>query len=383
VSPLRVHYLLRLEPGETPERRALDLAREQSVEIVEGAAPAAAEARSVGRVAALAPAADGRFRATIDFPEALVGGELPQLVNVLWGNVSLQRGVRLDRIEWPPALLARFGGPTHGVAGLRALCGISARRPLAATALKPVGLSAAELARRAAECARGGIDLVKDDHGVADQAWAPFRERVLRVAEAVGEANAATGGATLYAPNLTGPADRMEERLAVLAEAGVRAALVAPLLVGLDTVRALAARSGLLLVAHPTFALSPAAGDGGLAPEVLFGDLFRLAGADVVVFPNAGGRFPFTYGECRAIETRLGAAMGRLAPAALMLGGGVDRARLEEWIPRYGPDLVWLVGGSLYARDDVETAARELAACVRRVAPGEPEHEIGGVRAAT
>jgi len=369
VSGLRVHYRLRLAAGEDAEQRAGHLAREQSVEIAEGAAPAEAEARSIGRVATVGAEGDGRWRVVVDYPLSTLGGELPQLLNVLWGNVSLQSGVRVEAVEWPPELLARFRGPACGVAGLRALCRAEGR-PLTATALKPVGLTTRELARRAAECARGGIDIVKDDHGVADQEWSPFRERVLQVAELVRRANRANGGSTLYVPNLTGPVDRLAERLETLAEAEVRAALVAPALLGFDTVRALADSSGLALVAHPAFAGSLAGSEHGLAPALLFGDLFRLAGADVVVFPNAGGRFPYGYDDCRAIAGRLGAPLGALAPSFLMLGGGVDRARLEHWIPRYGADTIWLVGGSLYARADLRAAAAEMVDAVRRIPAG-------------
>jgi hypothetical protein len=53
----------------------------------------------------------------------------------------------------------------------------------------------------------------------------------------------------------------------------------------------------------------------------------------------------------------------------LMLGGGVDLARLTTWIPRYSVDTIWLVGGSLYARADLAAAAAELAAAARRVRP--------------
>ena len=369
MSRLRARYELRLATGESAEARALDLAREQTVELPAGVAAAEREAASVGAVESVAEVAPGVHAATIAYPLAALGeADLLQLVNVLWGNVSLQRDARLLAVEWPRELLARFPGPALGVAGLRALCGVE-RRPLTATALKPLGLAPRELARLAGECARGGIDLVKDDHGLADQEWAPFRERVLAVAGEIARANRATGGRTLYVPNLTGPVDRLEERLETLREAGVRAALVAPLLVGLDAVRALAAASGLALVAHPAFAGSLAGGTSGLALELLFGDLFRLAGADAVVFPNAGGRFPFGYDDCRRIAGRLAAPLGELAPSFLMLGGGIDAARLAAWIPRYSADTIWLVGGSLYARADLRSAAREMAELVRRVAP--------------
>jgi len=372
VKRLVVRYELRLAAG-TPaadaERRAEHLAREQTVEIPAGVVAAELEAESIGRVERIREA-DGRFDAEISYPLAAIGDDLPQLVNVLWGNVSLQRDVRLAAIDWPDEILARFPGPALGVAGLRRLCAAHGR-PLTATALKPLGLGVRELARLAADCALGGIDLVKDDHGLADQEWAPFRERVLVVHEHVERANRMTGGSTVYAPNLTGPVERMEERLETLREAGVKAALVAPLLVGLDAVRVLAASSGVALVAHPAFAGALAGAATGLAPEILFGDLFRLAGADAVVFPNVGGRFPWSYDDCRRIGARLGAPLGELRRSLLVLGGGIDAAKLGEWIPRYGVDTMWLVGGSLYARPDLRQGARELAEIAARTPPGE------------
>jgi ribulose-bisphosphate carboxylase large chain len=367
-APLVATYRLTLAAGEDPETRARHLAREQTVECPEGIAPAA-EARALGAVERVEDLGDGRYRVAVAYPLAATGGELTQLLNVLWGNVSLWSGVRLEEVEWPAELLARFRGPALGAAGLRSLCRAEPGRPLLATALKPLGSTVRELARRAADCARGGVDLIKDDHGLADQEWAPFRERVLACAGEVARANRATGGSTLYVPNLTGPADRLGERIETLVEAGCRAALVAPLLVGLDSVRALADSSRLALVAHPAFAGSFAAPERGIAPALLFGDLFRLAGADAVVFPNAAGRFPFTVDDCLAIERRLTARLGALAPSFLMLGGGIDAARLESWIPLYGPDTIYLIGGSLYARAAVVEGAAELAALVRRVRP--------------
>jgi S-methyl-5-thioribulose 1-phosphate isomerase len=374
-APLRVRYRLTPGPGVDPATRAGQLAREQTVECPEGLAPEA-EARASAVVEEVVER-DGGYDVTLALPLETTGRELLQLVNVLWGNASLQSDVRLDGVEWPGELLGHFAGPAFGVEGIRRLCAAAPGRPLLAAALKPLGSTPRELARRAAEAALGGVDLIKDDHGLADQSWAPFRERVLTVAEHVARANRAGGGATLYAPNLTGPVDRLAERLETLAEAGLRAALVAPLLLGLDAVRALAASSGLALVAHPAFAGSlvtgpgtgPDRAPGALPVGVLFGDLFRLAGADAVVFPHAGGRFPFALAECLALERHLAAPLGDLRRALPVLAGGIDAAALERVVPLYGADVVYLIGGSLFARPDVRGAAAELARLVRRVPP--------------
>ncbi|MDQ1349315.1 MAG: 2,3-diketo-5-methylthiopentyl-phosphate enolase [Acidobacteriota bacterium] len=363
---MRVHYELALAAGETAGGRASAIAREQTVEIPAGVAAAEIERRTIGVVAAVEEVGSRRARATIDYPWRELVSDLPQLVNLLYGNISLQRGIRIAGVDWPAELLRQFPGPAFGVAGLRELTGV-AGRPLLAGALKPVGLGVRELARLAGECARGGLDLIKDDHSLADQPSAPFRERVLTVAEHVARANRQGGRSCLYVPNLTGPVDRLGERLDDLRDAGVRAAMVAPLLLGLDTVRSLATAAsgaGIALIGHPAFAGSLVAPRQGLAPELLFGDLFRIAGCDVVIYPNAGGRFPFTLRDCRAIQGRLLAPLGGLRPAFAMVAGGIDAAKLERWLPEYAVDTIFLLGGSLLGRPDVAAAASELSALV-------------------
>ena len=98
-------------------------------------------------------------------------------------------------------------GPRFGRAGIRALLDV-ADRPLLGTALKPMGLSAADLADLAYQLALGGVDIIKEDHGLTDQPFAPFDERVPRCAEAVALANRQTGYRCLYVPNITAPAAR-------------------------------------------------------------------------------------------------------------------------------------------------------------------------------
>ncbi|HSM50635.1 MAG TPA: RuBisCO large subunit C-terminal-like domain-containing protein [Thermoanaerobaculia bacterium] len=358
-EPLGVIVDLALAAGESAEERAASIAREQTVELDLALVPETVRLAAAGRVEEVVPLGPRRARATLAFPLAAVGGELPQLLNLLFGNVSMQRGVRIAEVRWPAALLASFRGPAFGLDGLRALCGATARRPLVMAALKPLGLSAAGLAALAGRLARGGIDLVKDDHSLCDQPWAPFAERVARCQEAVERANRG-GRSCLYVPNLTGPADRLGERVERLRRLGVRAALVAPLLVGLDTVRALAATSGLALLAHPSLSGGLLGRGHGLAPRVLWGDLFRIAGADGVVYPNAGGRFRFSLAECLDVAAALRRPLGGLAPAFPVLGGGVDVARIRAWRRRYGPDTVFLVGGSLLGQTDLERGAAAL-----------------------
>ncbi|MGH7644932.1 MAG: RuBisCO large subunit C-terminal-like domain-containing protein, partial [Gemmatimonadales bacterium] len=267
-------------------------------------------------------------------------------------------------------LLEHFPGPRFGIAGLRERCGV-AHRPLLCAAAKPVGLTAAALAERCYRFARAGFDLVKDDHSLTDQKSAPFRERVERCHDAVARANRETGGRTLYFPNVTGPLATLDERLDVARAAGCAGVLVNALPLGLGVVAGLG-EWGLAVLSHPTFAGAFFREDHGLAPEVLLGTLFRLAGSDAVIYPNVGGRFPdsvFSDEVCEAINGALRAPLGRLRPAFPVPGGGIDAARVPHWIERYGGDTIFLVGSSLYAQPDLEAAARGLVESVRRYGP--------------
>ena len=42
-----------------------------------------------------------------------------QLLNVIFGNSSIQPGLRVEDVSLPEALLGRFAGPRFGTAGLR------------------------------------------------------------------------------------------------------------------------------------------------------------------------------------------------------------------------------------------------------------------------
>ena len=92
---------------------------------------------------------------------------------MLFGNTSIHDDVVLHDAEFPPELAAAFGGPRHGLDGLRRRVG-AGRRALTCSALKPQGLPPAKLADLARRFADGGIDYIKDDHGLADQAYSPF-----------------------------------------------------------------------------------------------------------------------------------------------------------------------------------------------------------------
>lgn len=344
----------------TVEDRALDLCVEQTVEVTEPLwrDPAIA-GRTLGRVEDLREAGDGRFEVRIRFPAATVGREIPQVLGVIYGNASLKEGIRVERVEPGPGLARALGGPRHGCAGLRGLAGV-ADRPLVASALKPIGRSVRELASYAYEMARGGLDVIKDDHGLTNQAICPFEARVEACADAVRRANRETGGRTLYFASVTGPLDEVLSRALFARAAGAGGVLVSPLVVGLDVLRLLSCESGLPVMAHPALAGAFfAAPDHGMSHGALLGTLMRLCGADLVIFPSWGGRFPVTRDECAGLDLALKEDLHDLRPALPVPAGGMTLDRVRDLVAVHGRDVVLLVGSALYERSP------DLAANVR------------------
>jgi ribulose-bisphosphate carboxylase large chain len=354
----------------SPASVARAIAYEQTVELPESLVtdPAILDA-VVGRVGAVWADSD-QHHARIDYPASLCDGHLPQLLNLLFGNVSFYPGVRLVGLELPDDVLARITGPRLGVEGLRTVLGVY-DRPLLATALKPRGTTDEQLASAAQAFALGGGDLVKDDQNLADDLEA-FKRRVERCAGAVAAANLQTGRRCLYLPHITGPADELDRRFAFVAELGLEGVLACPLIMGLDTVRTLAVRHHLAVMAHPSLAGAYVnEHDSGIDPAVLLGTLFRLAGADISIFPNAGGRFAFTAKQCTRIADALRAPLGSIAPAWACPAGGMRFDNIRRMCTEYGPDAILLVGGALLGHGaDLRASTADFAGAIRARFPG-------------
>ena len=234
--------------------RAHAIALEQSIESpIEAVSNARVLDEVVARVVDILPVDGAAFDATIRLAAETTGFEAGQLLNMLFGNTSLQDDVTLVDVEFPSAFAARFGGPRFGIAGLREITGVRGR-PLTCSALKPQGLAPAALAALARTFARAGIDVIKDDHGLADQATAPFAARVREVQRAVDGANREVGGRCVYAPSLTGHYGQMQQHVTQARACGVRMFLVAPMVSGVAALAALARDAGAPIIAHPAMA---------------------------------------------------------------------------------------------------------------------------------
>lgn len=353
-------------PAEEVDARARALAVEQSVEMPpEAIGDPDVRERFVGRVEEIVPEGPRAYRVRIGLAVASTGLEAGQLLNMLFGNSSLQPEITLTDFALPDPALRDFGGPRHGIAGLRLLLGVP-RGAFTCSALKPLGSTPAQLAALAGALARAGIDLIKDDHGLADRACAPFAQRVRAVQAALAEVRRAGGRTALYAPTVAGGPRRVIEQLRIARDEGVRAVLLAPMIGGPGTMHELARETdGPAIIAHPAMA-----GAARIAPPVLLGRLFRLCGADATIFPNHGGRFSYSAQTCAEIADRARGPLGGLRACLPVPAGGMHPERVGEMLAFYGEDVMLLIGGALLAAPDgIEAAARRFVSAVRRDAP--------------
>jgi ribulose-bisphosphate carboxylase large chain len=318
----------------------------------------------VGRVRAVQALSSDSYEVVLELATATTGYDVAQTVNMLFGNSSLHPHVELVDVDFPDDFLARFAGPRHGIDGIRRLVR-AYDRPLTCAALKPQGLSAQRLASLCEAFARGGIDVVKDDHGLADQSYAPFAERVGACQRAIERANAATGAHAMYAPSLVGSPRALARQARIARDAGVGMVLLAPALLGLPTfAEVVAEQLDVPVLAHPAYA-----GAARVTPPLLLGKLFRWLGADAVIYPNVGGRFAYSESTCRGIAHAARAPWSHMRPILPVPAGGLSVERVPEVVQFYGNDVMLLVGGALLAAGErLPARTREFVDLVHRSA---------------
>ena len=361
-DPLRISATYRLRaPAGDGTHRAQQLALEQSIEMLATSVtdPHVLDTM-VARVDNVATDGDGTHTARLALSAETVGEDAGQLMNMLFGNASLQPDVELIDVELPAALAGAWGGPNHGIAGMRRHTG-ALERPLTCTALKPIGSTIEALVHMCSVFTCAGIDVIKDDHGWVNQRSAPFAERVRACQQAVTKSNAArSGGRSLYAPSLFGHFDEMRKQIELARREGVQLVLIAPMVCGVATLFALKREfEDMMFIAHPSL--------GGLriAPEALFGKLFRLFGADAVIFPNHGGRFSYAREVCHAIARHNTQPWHDLKPTMPTPAGGMSVQRAAEMVAEYGRDSMLLIGGALLsAREQLAARSTQFVTAV-------------------
>lgn len=158
--------------------------------------------------------------------EGFEPGSLPQLSSVIIGNytgmTSQANAIRFEDVEIPDAFANSFTGPSLGPEGIWEKLGVPAHTPLMGTIVKPkTGLSPHDWAKCADQAFRGGLDVVKDDENLTNQAYCTFYKRAELVLENLKTMEAETGRKAVYVANVTaGTTDEMIKRATFVRDRG-------------------------------------------------------------------------------------------------------------------------------------------------------------------
>ena len=167
-------YDIFIFPGESAKQKIESLCIEQSIEIPLQLVSKSINKNHVGTPSSIKKIDYNIYRVIIDYPLINIGNSITQFLNILFGNISLINGICCESVAWNQLPKTLFRGPAFGVSQIRKKLHINNPRPLAAAVLKPLGLSIKELGDLCYKIAAGGIDIIKDDHGLVDPNHCPI-----------------------------------------------------------------------------------------------------------------------------------------------------------------------------------------------------------------
>jgi len=290
-------------------------------------------------------------RLTIAYPTANFTPDIPALLTSVFGKLSMDGQIRLVDIQLPAAFQRQFPGPKYGIAGIREQLNAHDRPLLMSIFKSVIGHDIPTLTEQFYQQALGGVDLVKDDEIFFDESYAPFEQRIAACRAAAERAQQETGKFTLYAANLTGPVTEIFDKARRGVEAGASALLLNVLTYGYDVLHRLAADPAITvpIMAHPALAgaLYPSA-HYGVSAHVLLGQLMRIAGADLSLYPSAYGSVALERAETLKIADALLAPAGELKRAFPVPSAGIHPGLVPYLYRDLGNDTVINAGGGVH-----------------------------------
>jgi len=328
-----------------------------------------------------AEAGDDGGTVTVAYPDELFeDGSMPQILSCIAGNIMGMKAVdriRLLDCDWPEKLATSFPGPQFGT-DVRAELFDAGDRPITATVPKPkVGLSTDQHARIGYEAWTGGLDLLKDDENLTDQAFNPFEDRMVESLARRDRAQEETGEPKSYLLNVTAPGTEMLERVDMAAEHGCEYVMVDVVTCGwaaLQQVRERCEKHGLAIHAHRAMhAAFDRLPTHGVSMRVI-AQIARLCGVDHIHTGTADlGKLANE--DTVGINDWLYSELYGLDDVLPMASGGLHPGLIPELVDRVGTNIGVQAGGGVHGHPDgTHAGAKALRAAVDSVAAGEDIH---------
>lgn len=342
---------------------------------------------------------DGSWIVKIAYPlHAFEEANLPALLASIAGNVFGMRrvaGLRLEDLYFPEKLVREFEGPSKGIEGVRKMLEIK-DRPIYGVVPKPkVGYSAEEFEKLAYDLLSSGADFVKDDENLASPWYNRFEERAETVSRIIERVESETGEKKTWFANITADVREMERRLEILAELGLKHAMVDVVITGwgaLEYIRDLAEDYGLAIHGHRAMhAAFTRDRRHGISMFVL-AKLYRLIGIDQLHVGTAGagklegGKWEVVQ-NARILREKeyvpeegdgihLPQKFYGIKPAFPTSSGGLHPGNLPLVFEALGTDIVVQLGGGTVGHPDGPAAgAKAVRQAIDAIMSGVPLEE--------
>ena len=296
----------------------------------------------------------------IGFPEELFEpGNIPQYLSVVAGNLfglGALKKVRLQDVILPESLVRAHKGPRFGIEDARKILGVF-DRPLVGTIVKPkVGLDPAATASVAAAAVRGGLDLVKDDETLTDQAFCPLISRVEAVMSALDKVENETGKKAFYAVNVTTGADQILERAERAVDHGANMVMVDVLTAGYSALEVLSRHVDVPVHVHRTMHGAFTRDKGHGISMVVISRLVRMAGGTNLHTGSYMGKMARETMENDQSRDALREEWHGLKRVFPVASGGIYPAKVSGNLDGYGIDCIVQAGGGVHGHPDGTTA---------------------------
>jgi ribulose-bisphosphate carboxylase large chain len=294
----------------------------------------------------------------IDFPvEIFEPDNVPQILSVVAGNLFGLGGLKackLMDVDFDP-LAKYYSGPEFGIEDVRKMLGVY-DRPLVGTIIKPkVGLSPERTAQVAEQAALGGLDLIKDDETLTDQAFCPLEPRLTAVMDRLNKTHDRTGKLTFYAVNVTCGADQIIERAELAVDLGANMVMVDILTAGFSAVQALTdVKIGVPIHIHRTMHGALTRGPFGISMPVI-AKLTRMCGGTNLHIGTYAGKMEHNVceiDESRDILRKPWDGFKRVWPVA---SGGLYPQKVRANLDCYGIDCILQAGGGIHGHPEGTT----------------------------
>jgi ribulose-bisphosphate carboxylase large chain len=292
----------------------------------------------------------------ISFPVedfSLEMGGISNILTIVAGNLfGLEKihNVRLLDVEFPKEIVTFFPGPNFGIEGVRKFIGTTAhRRPHVGTIVKPkIGLGPKDHARVAYEAAAGGLDLIKDDETLANQAFNPLEERVALTMEMLDRAKEETGKNALYCVNVT--SDDILESAQLALDNGCNCFMMDVITNGFPALSSLAREFKLPIHVHRTMHAAMTRNQRHGIHMLVLARLVRLAGGDQLHVGCAAGKMEAE--GIHRMHTALKGDWHGLKTVFPVCSGGVHPGLVEENLKKLGTDIIIQAGGGVHGHPD-------------------------------